>query len=54
VVLFYVGGNVLEITPPLTISDAEIDHAVEILEQAIVDVLDGAVTDEDVAPFAGW
>jgi 4-aminobutyrate aminotransferase len=54
VVLFYVGGNVLEITPPLTISDAEIDDAVQILEQAIADVLDGAVTDEDVAPFAGW
>lgn len=54
VVVFYVGGNVLEITPPLTISDAEIDDAVQILEQAIADVLDGAVTDEDVAPFAGW
>jgi 4-aminobutyrate aminotransferase len=54
VVLFYVGGNVLEITPPLTISDAEIDDAVQILEQSIVDVLDGVVTDEDVAPFAGW
>lgn len=52
VVVFYVGGNVLEITPPLTISDAEIDQAVEILAQAIAEA--DEVSDEEVAPYAGW
>jgi 4-aminobutyrate aminotransferase len=51
-VVFYVGGNVLEVTPPLTISDAEIDLAVEILAQAVEEA--DAVTDEEVAPYAGW
>lgn len=53
-VVFYVGGNVLEVTPPLTITDAEIDLAVEILAQSVEDVLAGAVSDEEVAPYAGW
>jgi 4-aminobutyrate aminotransferase len=51
-VVFYVGGNVLEVTPPLTISDAEIDQAVEILAQAVEEA--DAVSDEEVAPYAGW
>ena len=51
-VVFYVGGNVLEVTPPLTISDTEIDLAVEILARSIDEA--GAVSDEEVAPYAGW
>ena len=51
-VAFYVGGNVLEVTPPLTISDAEIDLAVQILAQAIAEA--DMVSDEEVAPYAGW
>jgi 4-aminobutyrate aminotransferase len=55
-ILFYAGnwGNVLEITPPLTISKAEIDEGVAILAQAIDDVAAGRVSDEQVAAFAGW
>jgi 4-aminobutyrate aminotransferase len=53
-VVFYVGGNVLEITPPLVITDQEVDLAVEILGSAIADVVAGKVPDELVAPFAGW
>jgi 4-aminobutyrate aminotransferase len=53
-VVFYVGGNVLEITPPLIITDEEVDLAVEILGTAIADVAAGKVPDELVAPFAGW
>jgi 4-aminobutyrate aminotransferase len=53
-VVFYVGGNVLEVTPPLVITDAELDRAVELLAQGIEDAASGAVSDEQVAPFAGW
>jgi 4-aminobutyrate aminotransferase len=53
-VVYYVGGNVLEITPPLVITDAEIDRAVEIIDQAISDAIVGVVSDEEVAPYVGW
>lgn len=53
-VVYYVGGNVLEITPPLVISDDEIDRATDILDRAIADAIAGRVTDEEVRPYAGW
>jgi hypothetical protein len=40
------------VTPPLTISYAEIDLAVEILAQAVEEA--DAVSDEEVSPYAGW
>ena len=55
-VLFYVGmrGNVLELTPPLTLSEAEAEEGVAIIDQALTDVADDAVSDADVAPFMMW
>lgn len=53
-VVYYVGGNVLEITPPLVINDAEVDQAVELLTRAVTDAVAGKVTDDQVAPYAGW
>lgn len=55
-ILFYAGswGNVLEITPPLILSREEIDQGVDILDRAIADAIAGKVSDEAVAPFAGW
>lgn len=56
VVLFYVGvhSNVLELTPPLTISSEEIVRGVEVLDRALADAEAGRVSDEQVAGFAGW
>ena len=52
VVVFYVGGSVLEITPPLTISARECQIAIDALTRAIAEA--DAVSDADIAPFAGW
>ena len=55
-VFFYVGlrGNVLELTPPLTLSEAEAAEGIAIIDQAMTEVAAGAVTDADVAPFMMW
>jgi 4-aminobutyrate aminotransferase len=55
-VLFYVGlrGNVLEFTPPLTLSENEAREGVDIIEQAMIDAGKGVVSDADVAPFTMW
>ncbi len=55
-VLFYVGmrGNVLELTPPLTFSEAEAEEGVAIIDQALTDVANDVVSDADVAPFMMW
>ena len=53
-VAYYVGGSVLEITPPLVISDNEIDQAVSLLSQAIEDAAAGRVDADVVKEFAGW
>ena len=55
-ILYYAGNwaNVLEITPPLILTRAEIEEGVSILQQAVRDVRDGKVSDETVAAFAGW
>ncbi|TGD89779.1 aspartate aminotransferase family protein [Mycolicibacterium sp. CH28] len=53
-VVYYVGGNVLEITPPLILTEAEAVRAAEILGQAIADAVAGKVDAEEVARYAGW
>ena len=56
VVLFYVGmhSNVLELTPPLTLSADEVAEGLAIIEAAIDDVENERVPDSAVAPYAGW
>lgn len=55
-VVYYVGmnSNVLEMTPPLTITDQDIDAALDILDQACDDVMANRVSDDVLADFAGW
>lgn len=55
-VMFYVGGgsNVIELTPPITLSAEEAEEGLQILDQALDDVEQGRVTDETVAAYAGW
>jgi 4-aminobutyrate aminotransferase len=53
-VVYYVGGNVLEITPPLVLTEAEAGQAVELLGAAIADAAAGKVNAEEVARYAGW
>lgn len=55
--VFYVGTattKVLEITPPLVLTNDDVDEGVDILDQAIADVTAGKVSDETVAAYAGW
>jgi 4-aminobutyrate aminotransferase len=53
---FYVGmrGNVLEFTPPLTLTEAEAREGVDIVDAALSDVARGVVSDGDVAPYMMW
>jgi len=55
-VFFYVGmrGNVLELTPPLTLSRAEAAEGIDLIDRALSDVTRGLVSDADVAPFMMW
>jgi 4-aminobutyrate aminotransferase len=55
-VLYYVGvnSNVLELTPPLTLAEAEVDEAIDLLDRALADVAAGKVDAAAAARYAGW
>lgn len=55
-IVYYVGlnSNVLELTPPLVLSQSEASQGIEILKQAITDVEHGLVPDEKIEGYQGW
>jgi 4-aminobutyrate aminotransferase len=54
--LFYGGlySNVIEFTPPLTITRADVDRGVDIIDRSLADVEAGRVPDERLGAFLGW
>jgi 4-aminobutyrate aminotransferase len=54
--VFYGGiySNVMEITPPLIMTEAEVDEGVAILDQAIGEVEAGEVSDDVLGDYTGW
>jgi len=55
-VLYYVGtrSNVLEFTPPLVVTEHDIDIAIEILDRSLADAATGKVDGDTVQEFSGW
>jgi 4-aminobutyrate aminotransferase len=55
-VIYYVGvdANVLEFTPPLTLTKDEASAGIELLDQALSDVASGRVDRNALAAFEGW
>ena len=54
ILMICIAGNVLRIQPPLVISDAEIEHSMDILEACIDDMENGRIPDDVVEAVAGW
>lgn len=54
VVAYPVRGNVIEITPALTITDEELRTGLNRLLAALDAAVRGVVSDDDVAAFTGW
>lgn len=49
-----INSNVLEVTPPLVITKEQADFAIDVITQAIDDVLTGKITMDKLEEFAGW
>jgi 4-aminobutyrate aminotransferase len=55
-ILGYVGrnSNVIEITPPLILTEEQAELGLQILETSLSEVEQGKVSDETIAQFTGW
>jgi 4-aminobutyrate aminotransferase len=48
------GTSVLRVAPPLNLSTQEADHALRIIEEALIDVEKGKVSDTVLSNMIGW
>ncbi|MDR1773272.1 MAG: aminotransferase class III-fold pyridoxal phosphate-dependent enzyme, partial [Clostridioides sp.] len=53
-VMIFLGKSTLRIQPPLVITKEEVDKGMEILENAIIDYLEGRIGDEVYEITQGW
>lgn len=55
-IVMYCGiyGNVIELTPPLTITPADVDEALSLFEQALADIEAGRFDESKLEPYSGW
>ena len=53
-VLISLGESTLRVQPPLVITYEQMDKSIEIIEQAIKDLIDGKISDEALSVINGW
>jgi len=53
-ILSFFSNSVLRIAPPLVVSDAETEHALQVIEDSLTEVLEGKVPDELIRETKGW
>ncbi|MBL3687722.1 aminotransferase class III-fold pyridoxal phosphate-dependent enzyme [Leucobacter zeae] len=53
-ICYLVRDNVIELTPPLALTAAQGERAVELIAAAIADVRRGAVSDAEIELYRGW
>ena len=47
-------SNVIELTPPLTITSGDVREMLSILDRSLADIEAGSFDDDKLAPYAGW
>jgi len=55
-IVIYCGihGNVIEMTPPLTITTADVEEALDKFDRALADIEAGRFDDTKLIPYSGW
>lgn len=54
IILIFLAAGVLRIQPPLVISKEELDKALDIIEESIIEYLNGQIPDEVLEVAKGW
>lgn len=54
IILIFLASGVLRVQPPLVISKEELDRALDIIEESIVEYLNGVIPDEVLNVAKGW
>ncbi len=53
-ILIYLANGVLRIQPPLVITKEQLDKAIDIIEESIVEYINGEISDEVLSVAKGW